>query len=206
MLRITELLSGDVSDPRLNVLKTGYSKDGVSISFTLRGDDGSLLQGERTFPLGAEFADVSDFMDELWAGTLYDVPGEPEIEPASLAWAIPIAGLALYLTVILHSLLTMSVRSSTLGITVAVCLTAIVLGAKHAIAVAALCAIGWNLLSFVPNLVMELPDVEEYVRTAVWISLALVVPWLVQNRHHLNAKLSLLEAQLSCMVRSIRET
>jgi hypothetical protein len=100
-------------------------------------------------------------------------------ERPSLWWVVPIFGVAVPLAWGLSMLFEAPTPTIAFGVTVV--LTAIVMGADHALLLALAFPLMRNLLLVPPALTFNAPTPDEYIRAAAWIILALLIPWLCQN-------------------------
>jgi hypothetical protein len=113
----------------------------------------------------------------------------------SLRWSVAIFVAVCPVAFMLAQILEHHTASIVFGIAV-VC-TSIVLGSSHALILALLCPLVRNLLLVPPALTFTPPTADEYVRTAVWIGMAILVPWLCEHAKRLRKVLIRWERELT---------
>lgn len=75
----------------------------------------------------------------------------------------------------------------------AIVLTAVIMGAGHALILALAFPIIRNLIIVPPSFELNAPTPDEYVRAAVWVAMALATPWLIHNARSIRKMLVRLE-------------
>ncbi|WP_316173004.1 hypothetical protein [Bradyrhizobium sp. SZCCHNRI2049] len=185
MLLITDVLDECVQQGTVKLRRASTWGNSISIDFVLRGSDGTRMAGGRTFDLGDKFADMADFVDELWSGDLFDVPPIPVAETKlSLLWtAVPLViGTASSVVVATAG---GHVTAAAAPMFVVLVLTAIVMGWRHALVLTGLQAVAMNLFIIEPVLRFSEPLAAEWMVYIGWLVSSLLIPLAVRYREGL---------------------
>jgi hypothetical protein len=165
---------------RVRVTCTEVTGDGLAkLTFNLRSFDGSLMTGERTFPIDTKFDTFEQFEEQLWEGQLFETtPAECCGETPSLWWAVGGVALASALDLVMYEVFGANV---TTPFATGVVILAIVFGTAHALLMACCGPILHNVLTIKPYLTLTPFTPREYFLAALCVVLALVVPALIDR-------------------------
>ncbi|HEY0329783.1 MAG TPA: hypothetical protein VGC77_11865 [Rhodopseudomonas sp.] len=173
------------------MLKVSAIGDILTLRFTLKGGDGSIMCGERSFTADTQFATVSDLVDVLWEGELFDVKDGHEAHKVSLLWSVPIIVAALGISFDMQQEFNAVMRTAILPLTFAVCIASVLLGTLHGVLVTLGVGAGFHFW-LAPG--QSIPD--EYPRMLFWVALAFLLPFLASRATGIIGWVSRWEAQL----------
>jgi hypothetical protein len=166
---------------RVRITCTEITEDGLAkLTFNLRSVDGSIMTGERTFPIDTVFDNFVQFEEELWEGELYETtPVECCRETASLWWAV--AGIALATSADVAMSRVFGGAMPTTPFATGVVLLALIFGTAHALLMGLVGPLLHNLFVIEPYLAFSMPTANEYFLAALCVGLALLVPAIMDR-------------------------